>query len=177
MELCIYFEVKKTIAVDDTESDILLYNPIAYERPDDNWLMDVELYSEEFRADMVSIWMDELHIDDSPNLREIVKRYRKFFAAKERRERVARLNVKLDTAGQLVLAIIAAIGNMDVCNAKTVIRKMLIAGLDVKSNAFYNDLLKFGAESIFARIVNGIGYNETALDQLCLGLLQEKAQI
>ena len=105
------FEVKKIIAVDDTESDILLYNPITYERPDDNWLRDVELYSEEFRADMVSIWMEELHIDDSPNLREIVKSYRKFFAAKERRERVSKLKVKLNSSGQLVLAIIAAIGN------------------------------------------------------------------
>lgn len=158
------FEVKKIIAVDDTESDILLYNPITYERPDDNWLRDVELYSEEFRADMVSIWMEELHIDDSPNLWEIVKCYRKFFAAKERRERVSKLKVKLNSSGQLVLAIIAAIGNMDTCDAKTIIRKVLIAGLDIGNNAFYADMLKYGAESIFARIVNSIGYNETDMD-------------
>ena len=158
------FEVKKIIAVDDTEGDILLYNPIAYERPDDNWLMDVELYSEEFRADMVSIWMEELHIEDSPNLREIVKRYRKFFAAKERRERVSRLKVKLNSPGQIILAIIAALGNMDSCNAKNIFRKVLIAGLDTANNAFYADLVKFGAEADFARIANGAGYGETEMD-------------
>ena len=42
------FSVKKLLSVDD------------FNRPDDNWLLDVELYSEEFRADLISIWMDEM---------------------------------------------------------------------------------------------------------------------
>ena len=53
------FSVKKLLSVDDLTTNYLVYSPLAYNRPDDNWLLDVELYSEEFRADLISIWMDE----------------------------------------------------------------------------------------------------------------------
>ena len=52
------FYVKKLLAVDDPTSNYLVYRPFAYESDEDNWLLDVELYGEEFRADLVSMWMD-----------------------------------------------------------------------------------------------------------------------
>lgn len=54
------FVIKKTIAVDEPTQNFLIYNSMNYEKPDDNWLLDVELYSEEFRADLIAIWMDEM---------------------------------------------------------------------------------------------------------------------
>ena len=54
------FSVKKLLLVDDLATNYLVYSPLAYNRPEDNWLLDVELYSEEFRADLISIWMDEM---------------------------------------------------------------------------------------------------------------------
>lgn len=39
----------------------------------DNWLLDVELYSEEFRADLISIWMDEMGLISNPAMRKQVK--------------------------------------------------------------------------------------------------------
>ena len=50
------FSVKKLLSVDDLTTNYLVYSPCVYNRPDDNWLLDVELYSEEFRADLISIW-------------------------------------------------------------------------------------------------------------------------
>ena len=44
------FIIKKTIAVDEPSQNYLIYNSMKYEKPDDNWLLDVELYSEEFRT-------------------------------------------------------------------------------------------------------------------------------
>ena len=38
-----YFSVKKLLAVDDTDSNYLLYSPFAYETLEDNWLLDIEL--------------------------------------------------------------------------------------------------------------------------------------
>ena len=49
------FSVKKLLSVDDLTTNYLIYSPLAYTRPDDNWLLDVELYSEEFRADLISL--------------------------------------------------------------------------------------------------------------------------
>ena len=43
------FYVKKLLAVDDPTSNYLVYRPFAYESDEDNWLLDVELYGEEFR--------------------------------------------------------------------------------------------------------------------------------
>ena len=40
------FYVKKLLAVDDPTGNYLLYRPFAYESDEDNWLLDVELYSE-----------------------------------------------------------------------------------------------------------------------------------
>ena len=83
------FAVKKLLAVDDTTNNYLVYCPLSYEKPEDNWLLDIEMYSEEFRADLISIWMDELGIPSTPAMRKQVKDYRKYFNAKTRRVKIA----------------------------------------------------------------------------------------
>ena len=55
---------------DTTGNGYLLYCPISCESQEDNWLLDIELYSEEFRADMVSMWMDEMGVAQTPALRK-----------------------------------------------------------------------------------------------------------
>ena len=52
------FSVKKLLSVDDLTTNYLVYSPLAYNRPDDNWLLDVELYSEEFRTEREYPWND-----------------------------------------------------------------------------------------------------------------------
>ena len=72
------FSVKKLLTVDDTTNNYLVYRPFGYERLEDNWLLDIEMYSEEFRADLISIWMDELGLPSTHAIREHVKEYRKY---------------------------------------------------------------------------------------------------
>ena len=83
------FSVKKLLSVDDSSTNYLVYSPCVYNRPDDNWLLDVELYSEEFRADLISIWMDEMGLISNPAMRKQVKNYRAYFNAKDRRLKVS----------------------------------------------------------------------------------------
>ena len=78
------FSVKKLLSVDDLTTNYLVYSPCVYNRPDDNWLLDVELYSEEFWADLISIWMDEMGLISNPAMRKQVKNYRAYFNAKDR---------------------------------------------------------------------------------------------
>ena len=82
------FAVKKLLSVDDTTNNYLVYRPLSYESPEDDWLLDIEMYSEEFRADLISIWMDEMGIPSTPAMRKLVKDYRKFFKAKVRRDKI-----------------------------------------------------------------------------------------
>lgn len=76
-----YFEIKRILAVDEPAQNFLLYNPMSYNKAEKDWLLDVELYSEEFRADLIAIWMDEMGIPSSVSLRNQVKKYRKFLNA------------------------------------------------------------------------------------------------
>ena len=103
------FAVKKLLSHDNPYGNYLVYCPISYENPDDNWLMDIQLYSESFRSDLISLWMDEMKIPSTPELRKAVKAYRKFFAAKDRRAKVSRQQRAINTTAQLHLAVMAAI--------------------------------------------------------------------
>ena len=49
------FAVKKLLNHDDVTSNFLVYSPVSYDSLEDDWLLDIKLYSEEFRADLVSI--------------------------------------------------------------------------------------------------------------------------
>ena len=103
------FDAKKLLAMDDTVSNYLVYDPVSYERQDDNWLLNVQLYAEEFRADLNSIWMDEIGLPQTPALRKQVKSYRKFMSAKDRRVKIAALAANINSAGQLSLAVMAVL--------------------------------------------------------------------
>lgn len=81
------FSVKKLLSVDDLATNYLVYSPLTYNRLDDNWLLDIQLYSEEFRADLISIWVDEMGLAPNPAMRKQVKNYRAYFNAKDRRLR------------------------------------------------------------------------------------------
>ena len=90
------FEIKKLLSHDDKSSNYLLYCPINY--PDlENWLLPIQLYSEEFRADLTAIWMDEMGIPSTVALRSQVKKYSKFLNARSRREDVVKHITDIDT--------------------------------------------------------------------------------
>lgn len=165
------FAVKKLLAVDDTTSNYVVYRPFGYERDDDNWLLNVELYSDEFRSDLLSIWMDEMHMSKSNMaLRKTVKGYRKYFNAKERRAKVSSLAEKrgVATPSALHLTVMAAICGCD-ATPGAVIRAVLSAGLDMESNNPYTDIVAYGAkEAFWAMVKQGTGYIEEKVDLMRL---------
>ena len=50
-----FFAAKMLLSETDTQSNYLVYDPLTYSHREDNWLRDIQLYSEEFRADLVSM--------------------------------------------------------------------------------------------------------------------------
>lgn len=100
------FEIKKLLTYDDKTSNYCVYCPAKY--PDEkNWLLPIQLYSEEFRADLVSIWLEEMGIENTASLRKTVKDYRPFFRAKAHRAKVANLGQKITAPVQLMKAVMA----------------------------------------------------------------------
>lgn len=155
------FKVKKLIAVDEPLQNFLIYKPYGDQDPEDNWLMDVELYSEEFRADLIAIWMDEMGIPSSVSLRNQVKKYSKFLKAKSRRESVVKISDKLDTPMKLQLAIMASIGEASKTDPVSIIRSVLRAGLNTNDNYLYQEFVKYDAVDLFWSMVAQItGYTD-----------------
>ena len=66
-----YFAVKKLLGVEDTTGNYVVYCPLSYEKPEDDWLLDIRLYSEEYRADLISNWMDEMGLPQTAALRTV----------------------------------------------------------------------------------------------------------
>lgn len=158
---CNNFEAKKLLAVDDTTSNYLVYCPMRYEKPEDNWLINIELYSEEFRADLNSIWMDEMGLLNNATVRRMVKGYRKFFNNIERRKSVAAMAKNIATASQLHMAVMASICGMKDAQPSGIIRAVLSQSLDLGGNTIYQDLVKYGAQNPFwVMVAQATGYSE-----------------
>ena len=79
------FAVKKLLNVDDTTGNYLVYCPISYESQEDNWLLNIELYSEEYRTDLMSVRMNDVDLPATPDFLRLMKVYKKFFDAQKRR--------------------------------------------------------------------------------------------
>ena len=168
------FAIKKLLSYDDTSSNFLVYCPVSYDRPDDDWLIDIELYSEEFRADLISIWMDEMGLPSNFAMRKEVKHYQKFFNAKERRAKVIAQSKIPDKPAQLHMAVMAAICGIKDAKPNQIMQSVFRAGLDKATNPVYQDFVNYGAQDAFwAMVHQGTGYREEEGDigQLAIHLL------
>lgn len=155
------FSVKKLLTVDDPDHNFLVYQPFAYENLVDDWLLDVELYSESFRADLVSIWMDELSMADTPGLRQVMKSYRKFFRARPRREKVAAQRKIPQKEADVHLAVMGALAGLSDPTPAGILRKVLASGLTEAENPVFQKLKEFEADRVFWHMASrGTGYAE-----------------
>ncbi len=169
------FVVKKQLCEDDLASNYLVYDPLPLTKDDDNWLINVQLYSEEFRADLNSIWMDEMDLPATPIIRNQVKQYRKFFRSQKHRNAVKKLSGSVSTAPQMHLAVMAALSGCSSLQPSAVFRAVLDAGLELEANSVYQSFVNYGADQAFWVMVSqGTGYSEgedSSLGRLAIHLL------
>lgn len=146
------FAIKKLLLHDDPQGNYLIYDPFSYAHPQDNWLLDMEKYSESFRADYTSLLMEDLHIEPSPPLRKTMKRYATFFANKERVDKLRRLGREsYQTPLQLHIVILAVLAGQKKqgSTAQDVLQAVLSGGLEEEDNAPLNQIKKFGDIEVF----------------------------
>ena len=86
------FKTKYTLEVIDTESNYLIYSEYPRAIDSENYLLDIEKYSEFFEADKSAMIVEELKLDRTNyKFGEIIREYSSFFANKERREKLIKL--------------------------------------------------------------------------------------
>ena len=79
------FSLKYKILKEKPYQKFLIYkNELADEHKEDNWLLDIELYSAIFTTDKIKIWMSELELETY--YIDTVKEHRIFFNSEKRRK-------------------------------------------------------------------------------------------
>lgn len=146
------FEVKRILSHDDLTSNYLLYNPFNTDMEDD-WLLDIKLFSDVFRADQLSMWMQEMNIISTPALRKSIKMYQGFLNAISRRKLVSQFGDEIDKPSKLHLAILASICKVRTLNPKDIIKAVMADGYDLK-NGLKISLLQYNASDTFWALVN-----------------------
>ena len=154
------FAVKQLLSEDDLVNDYLVYDPISYNDIREDWLLDIELYSEIFRADLVSLRMQDLNIPDQPALRQVVKGYSKFFGSKERMAKLAAYHSDYQASpAQLHLDILAVLSGAENNTSQAILRTILSDDPDIDENESIRNIRKFGSEAVLWEMVQKLtGY-------------------
>lgn len=87
---------------EDPEGQYLVYSEGEAVSPDEDWLLDIRLYSEQFHADVSSLWLQELGLV-SLSVREHLRARAVFLGSQERRRQLARLAAPTDDEATLDL--------------------------------------------------------------------------
>ena len=154
------FAVKMLLSEDDPDSNYLVYDPLIYDETRENWLLDIELYSELFKADLVSIRMQELNIPDTPPLRQAVKGYAKFFASKDRSAKLKAFRSDYAASpAQLHLDALAVLTGAENNTSQAIMRAILSDDLVPEENEPLISIRKFGSEAVLWDLVHKLtGY-------------------
>lgn len=152
------FASKQLLSSTDQESNYLVYNPLI-DDPEHDWFLDIKLYSEEYRADQISRWMQDMKIANVQELRKEIKQYKGFFNAASRRKRITAFDGTIDKKTTLYMSILSAICNIKERKPESIIKEVLLAGNDL-NNEIKMDLLKYGATDMFWKMVHSTtGFN------------------
>lgn len=149
------FAVKKLLSADDLTGDYFIYDPLSYEKDQhDDWLLDIKLYSgEPFRADLVSLQMEELLVEPSSAMRKTMKLYAKFLDNKDRKAKLRRIGRSYQTPLQLHIDIMSVLCGLTGGSVQDVIIAVLTAGLENERNEALNNIEKFGNIDAFWQLV------------------------
>lgn len=140
------FELRRQIEVDHAEDNILLYCPLKFDKPQDNWLLDVFLYSEVFQADYWSQLFEELHIANSREMREYAKTIRAFFASKERKAKLRALRENYASVQELQTGVFCVQCGVKQFNMDAMVIALLSADDEGK---LYGEAIKYAGEDVF----------------------------
>ena len=153
------FKVKHDIEVTDSESNFLIYAP--FEKPSDreNWLLDIQKYSEEFSTDRSIYEMRRLGITDDA-LRPVVKNNIKFFENEKRVSKLKSYGIDDYTPMNFEVAIVSALAKLKAADFDETVR-ILITEYMNEDEKLCNEIEKYSdMESFYKLIKNRFGYVE-----------------
>lgn len=166
------FYIKHLLEKEDTESNYLIYSPIPKPMPRENWLLDIEKYSQEFSTDKATVIMRDLGVKDE-TLRTVFKKYIRFFGNKERYKKFASYNIGEFTEEKVNVAILSTLCKLPVADFELVVKTILMEEAKGE-NKYIEEIIKFGDIDAFWNLVEkkyGYHLEEKSLGQLTIMFL------
>ncbi len=160
-------EAKIRIERDEPTGKFLLYAPTEEPDYENDWLLDIRLYSRSFRADKASILLQELGLVNQ-HLRTYIADRRKFFDSKDRLQKIKNLVVSDDAAADLdrkMIAVVAKTDQPELSNlVLTIFHAWIEAGSEIDLDnppAVWGQIEKFDLDVPFWQMVKAtFGYEE-----------------
>jgi len=172
-------EAKLQIETNEPNTKFLVYSPDEEPDYDNDWLLDIRLYSRSFRADRASIILEELGLQ-TQHLREHLAQRRKFCDHRERLQRLKSLASPEDTADDLDRKMLAVVVKADQPELYNILRTLLhlfaeVEDIDLRQAVqAWEQIEKFDLEEPFWRFIKkAFGYAEEtpSLENLLIRLL------
>jgi uncharacterized protein (TIGR02687 family) len=168
-----YFATKRLLEQDDTESNYLIYAPFHRPNYEDDWLLDIFLYSEEFSADKASVIMSDLGIMDI-SLKDFMGRHLSFFDDQERYRRLEAIPHNQWDETTLELGMMAVICKQKTAVIEEIVKALFIAGLDETENEPWRQIAKWpGYERFwhYVRLEYGYISDASSLKKFLISLM------
>lgn len=166
------FYIKHLLEKEDTESNYLIYSPNPKPMARENWLLDIEKYSQEFSTDKATVIMRDLGVKDE-TLRSVFKKYIRFFGNKERYKKFASYHIGEFTEEKVNIAILSTLCKLPVADFELVVKTMLMEEAKGE-NKYIEEIIKFGDIDAFWNLVEkkyGYHLEEKSLEQLIIMFL------
>lgn len=166
------FRIKYILEKEDIGTNYLVYSSNPKPLPRENWLLDIEKYSGAFSTDKATVIMRGLGVKDE-SLRNVFKKYIRFFANKERYKRFASYKISKGPEDKIDIAVLAALCKLPMANFELVVKTILMEEIN-DENKHMIEIEKFGDIDTFWNLVSkryGYHLEEKNLEQLLIMFL------
>lgn len=144
-----FFQLKVEIELEKPNQSFLIYTDGPRPEDADNMLLDILLYSAEFKADEAALLSETLQVSDHV-LRPMMEQYPLFFGSKERKRRLAKVLPQKADQSQFELSMMAVLTKAPVPDIRLITRQLLLQDLYIRENDLIKQLKRnFSLERAF----------------------------
>lgn len=143
------FQLKKLIEIDEAETNFIIYRDEEI-KENENWLLDIEIYSDYFSPDVISILIDELEVKES--LKMYFRKYSKFFSNEKRKDSFISYYDKTMTAKDLFYSFLTVIFKAKNVSQYEILKAVITAALNGKN--ILKDLEKYDMKDAFIKLLS-----------------------
>src|SRR5690625_229066 len=144
-----FFQLKVEIELEKPNQSFLIYTDGPRPEDADNMLLDILLYSAEFKADETALLSETLQVSDHV-LRPMMEQYPLFFGSKERKRRLAKVLPQKADQSQFELSMMAVLTKAPVPDIRLITRQLLLQDLYIRENDLIKQLKRnFSLERAF----------------------------